>query len=102
MKLSNIISKHKKRLDRGGQYINYLQGSLGVTILIAVLKIKVWWVYVLGILLILLIRYIGGYIDEKTGTLKKEQKRYCEENPIIMEILNKINQILKQLNEKNN
>lgn len=97
IKISDILSKHKKRLDRGGQYVNYLQGSIGVTILIAVLKIKALWVYVLGIFIMILIRYVGGLIDEKTGTLKKEQKRYSEENPVIMEIFDKLNEINKKL-----
>lgn len=97
MNISNRISVHKRRLDRGGVYVQYFQMLITATILVKVFNINKWWVYLSGGILIFIIRYIMGYIDEKKKVLANEQRGYTDENPAIQKILNDLDYIKKML-----
>lgn len=101
---SQRLAIHKIRYDRGGQYQSYLMGFGMVTILVKIFDVKAWWMYVLGIFLIIAYRYIAGYIDEKKLILKKEQGMYAYVNPWNEEVLAKINELNSKLDAllKNN
>jgi len=77
----------KRRVDRGGVYIQYFQMIATATILVKIFNITEWWVYVLGGIAILAVRYVAGYVDEKKKILANEQKGYTNENPAIQQIL---------------
>lgn len=92
---SKRLSEHKRRFDRGGLYLNYLTGLGMAAIFVKIFNLNAWWVYALGVVLIMTYRYFMGYLDEKKKILEQEQKGYAQENPILMDILNQ----LKKLNE---
>lgn len=94
---SKTLADHKRRLDRGGTYYGYFQMIATATILVRVFNIDSWWVYVLGAVLIMVVRYVMGYLDERKKILANEQDGYNKENPAIQKILTDLNYIKKQL-----
>lgn len=95
-----MISDHKRRFDRGGTYFGYFQMLASSTILIRVFDIKTWWIYVLNFIVIMSVRYLMGYVDEKKKILQNEQAGYNRENQAIQQILNDLNTIKNTLYEK--
>jgi hypothetical protein len=84
---SNFVSVIKRRLDRAGSYFANIQMLITSTILVKIFGIKSWWIYVLGGIILLFIKYSIGYLDEKKKVLSNEQKGYTDENPAIQQIL---------------
>jgi hypothetical protein len=89
----NRLSVHKRRFDRGGTYWGYFQMLSTGAILGGVFEIKTWWIYVLGLLIIVSFRYISGYLDDKKGLLKAEQGSYANENPVFKELFRRLDEI---------
>ena len=101
------LAVHKIRFDRGNMYLSYLTGLGTATILVKLFEVKAWYIYALGVFLIIAYRYIAGYIDEKKQILKKEQGRYANINPWnemiikkIDELNSKVDVLLKENQEK--
>jgi hypothetical protein len=46
--------------------------------------------------------YALGYADQKFNVLKREQKIYSEENPVMMEILKEIKELKDEVKRNNN
>ena len=91
------FSKHKRRMDRGGFYWGYFQMLSTGAILVGVFNIKEWWVYLLGVILIVGFRYISGYIDEKRNILATEQDQYAMINPFNKRLLEEIQTLNNKL-----
>lgn len=87
--------KHKVRFDRGRTYYSYLN-SIFTALLVWIFSAGNWVNSVASALCVFMLIYLFGFIDEKFNILKREQKIYSEENPVIMEILTEI----KKLNAK--
>jgi len=91
------IADHKRRVDRGGIYYGYFQMIATTTILVKIFNINQWWVYLLGALFVIILRYLAGYWDEKKKVLANEQQGYNDENPTIQKILNDLDFIKNKL-----
>lgn len=98
---SDTIAKHKRRLDRGGVYWNYLSMVSTGAILARVFDIKEWWVYVLGFIGIITFRYVSGYIEDKKGILSAEQQSYSDQNPFNIEVLKQLKEINESISGRN-
>ena len=92
------LATHKRRLDRGGIYYGYFQMISTGAILVRVFGITQWWIYVIGVLSLAILRYISGYYEEKKGILAAEQRGYSELNPYMTEMMRDIKDIKKRLN----
>jgi hypothetical protein len=90
------LIKYKRWLDRGGIYQGYYSIIAISLILINSFNIKEWWAYVVFILIVFILRFIAGWIDDKF-ILKEEQKAYSDRNPVLMEINDKIDKINDKL-----
>lgn len=85
---------HKVRFDRGRNYYSYGQSIFTAGLV---------WVFTQGNLVtsilsaisVFLLMYLFGYLDQKLNILKREQKIYAEENPVLMEILKEIRELKK-------
>lgn len=85
-------------MDRGGMYWGYFQMLSTGALLVGVFKIKAWWVYVLGFVVIFGFRYISGSLDEKRNILANEQRGYAYKNPWNEELMKKIDNLTEQIN----
>lgn len=94
----NLVN-HKRRFDRGGNYVNYLTMFFTGGTFVRVFGITNPLVYLLGVIALIGYRYITGYVEEKKGILQEEQKRYAELNPEWKELIVKIDKLIRQ-NEK--
>lgn len=99
---SDTIAKHKRRLDRGGVYWNYLSMVSTGAILARVFNITDWWVYALGFIGIITFRYVSGYIEDKKGILSAEQQSYSDKNPFNIEVLKQLKEINESLSNRTN
>lgn len=99
---SETIARHKRRLDRGGVYWNYLSMISTGAILARVFDITEWWIYVLGFIGIIAFRYISGYIEDKKGILSAEQQSYSDQNPFNIEVLKQLKEINESLSRSAN
>ena len=99
---SDTIARHKRRLDRGGVYWNYLSMVSTGAILARVFNITDWWVYVIGFIGIITFRYVSGYIEDKKGILSAEQQSYSDQNPFNIEVLKQLKEINESLSNRNN
>lgn len=99
---SETIARHKRRLDRGGVYWNYLSMISTGAILARVFDITEWWIYVLGFIGIITFRYISGYIEDKKGILSAEQQSYSDQNPFNIEVLKQLKEINESLSRSAN
>lgn len=86
--------KHKVRFDRGRVYYSY-GNSIITAALVFIFSQGNWINSILSSVCTILIIYCIGYLDQKLNILKREQKIYGEENPVLMDILKQI----KELNE---
>ena len=94
-KIIDNIAFYKRRFDRGGTYVGYLQVLISGTILGRVFGIEKWWVYAIGIIALVAFRFIAGYFEERKGVLSAEQKNYSELNPEWKALIEKIDELLK-------
>lgn len=88
--------RHKVRFDRGRVYYSYLN-SIVTAFLVWVFSQGNFLHSVISGVSIFVFIYALGYLDQKFNVLKREQKIYSEENPIIMEILREVKEIKKKL-----
>ena len=91
-----MIANHKRRFDRGGTYVNYLTMFFTGGTFVRVFGITDWWVYLLGVVMLIGYRYITGYLEEKKGILEEEQKRYAQLNPEWKELIIKIDKLMEK------
>lgn len=91
---------HKIRFDRGRNYYSYVQAPL-TAFLVWAFATQDWWIKIVyGCSTIVLI-YIMGLVDESTRILHREQKRLSDMNPVIVEMMHKLIEIERKLDEKN-
>ena len=81
--------RHKIRFDRGRTYYSYMQSIL-TAFLVYVFTNSTLTTSIIVSLLSFVLIYVMGYADEKFNVLKREQKQYSEDNPILMEILKEV------------
>lgn len=89
--MKKTLVRWKIYTDRARWYMGYVQMLITLTILMQTsgIKVELWYLPVLFVVIACLF-IIVGYIEVKLGTLKEEQKKYAEENPVIQEILREI------------
>ena len=91
------FSKHKRRFDRGGTYLNYIAILVSGGTFLKVFNITQWWAYALGTLLVILFRYITGYLDDRSKVLANEQDQYTKQNPMLTDMARDIKEIKDKL-----
>lgn len=92
--------KHKRRWDRGGQYMNYYSPIALSLVLIKSFKVNDWWWYVLIIIAVIAGRYLFGWWDD-VHILKKEQDQYAKNNPFLRDLVSRLDRIEKAIKQKN-
>jgi len=80
---------HKIRFDRGRTYYSYINSILTAFLVWVFTNTTVTTSVVVAVCSFVLI-YFMGYLDEKFNILKREQKSYSEDNPVLMEILKEV------------
>ena len=90
--------KHKVRFDRGRVYYSYFNAI--ITALLVWIYTKDDWVssVVASVITIILI-YAFGYFDERFKILNREQEMYSKKNKVIMDILNKLENLDNKLDK---
>ena len=87
------LARYKIYVDRARWYMVFVQFIMIVIIFLQSNGINLHWgLYPLVVLTVLFIMVIIGFIDRKMGMIKEEQRFYSTENPIIQEILRKVNE----------
>ena len=90
------ISRIKRKFDRGGVYLNYVTFVMSLATMLKVFSITAWWIYAIGIIAIVLLRCIAGYIDDRVGILSNEQDQLTRKNLEWNKLIEKIDEILKR------
>jgi len=86
------LVKYKRYLDRGGVYFGYYSMVATSLILIKIFNIRGWYWYVIFILLIFILRFLAGFLDDRY-VLRDEQRQLYEKNPVIEEINKKLDKL---------
>ena len=88
--------KHKIRFDRGRMWYAIFN-SVITAILVTVFSSDLQIVYkiLLAVATFVLI-YLMGFVDEKFKLLDKEQSEYSKRNPYLIEMNNKLDEIIKK------
>jgi len=92
--------KHKVRFDRGRTYYSYLN-SIITAGLVWIFSKGDWIDSALAALSVFVLIYIFGFLDQKFNVLKREQKIYSEENPVLMDIKNEIKKLNENISNNN-
>ena len=86
------LARYKIYVDRARWYMVFVQFIMIVIIFLQSNGINLHWsLYPVVALIILFTMVIIGYIDRKMGMIKEEQRFYSTEDPVIQEILRKVN-----------
>lgn len=96
-KISDYISEFQVTFDRGSIYWRYIN-PIATPIIIALFisKISIWHKILTAVISFLVI-IIMGYIDRKSGVMKKSQKIYGDENPTYVSMHRKLDEIINKL-----
>ena len=91
---------HKVRFDRGRTYYSYLNPILTAG-LVWIFSKGDWIDSTLAALSVFVMIYVFGFLDQKLNVLKREQKIYSEENPVLMDIKNEIKKLNESISNNN-
>lgn len=92
--MKKTLVRWKIYTDRARWYMGYVSMIISIITLLKVSGVSViWWHIPILFFVIVFLFIIIGYIEVKLGTLKEEQKKYSEENPILQEILEEIKKL---------
>ena len=90
--------KHKIRFDRGRVYYSYFNAI--ITALLVWIYTKDDWVSsVIASVITVILIYAFGYFDERFKILNREQEMYSKKNKVIMDILNKLENLDNKLDK---
>jgi len=91
-------------LDRARMYIGYISFlMIGFVFLNSfqdkeikgVLAEHKWWIYPLVMVLFIGLSLVLGWLDTVLGMRKEEMRNYSEQNPVMMEMIEALNEIRK-------
>jgi len=91
-------------LDRARMYIGYISFlMIGFVFLNSfqdkeikgVLEEHKWWIYPLVMVLFIGLSLVLGWLDTVLGMRKEEMRNYSEQNPVMMEMIEALNEIRK-------
>lgn len=89
--MKKTLVRWKIYTDRARWYMGYVQMLISISILLKVTGIDfVWWYYPIMLICIVAGFIVVGYFEVRFGTLKEEQRKYAEENPVLQQILKEI------------
>lgn len=94
--LAPKIARFKKKFDRGGVYITYIQFIVVGWTFLKVIHLDKWYWYLSSAFGVVLVRYLAGYLDERIGILKHEQDQYANQNPLLKKMAHDIETIKNQ------
>ena len=96
MKKLKFNVNHKVRFDRGRVYYSYLN-SIFTALLVWIFSSGNWINSIISAISVFVMIYVFGYFDQKFNILKREQKIYGEENPVLMDIKKQLEEIKEKL-----
>ena len=93
MKRARKIAKYKIYLDRSRTYVGYIQLMLIIKLVLSDVGISsnIWLIGSLVTCVLLL--GIIGYLDTKLGIRRREIENHSWNNPVLMEILDKLKKL---------
>lgn len=92
--MKKTLVRWKIYTDRARWYMGYIQMIVSLMILLQVKGIEVELWYLPFIFIFIVAGFIVvGYFEVRFGTLKEEQKKYAEENPVLQDILKEIREL---------
>lgn len=95
--IDNHYAIHKLRIDRGAMWWTKFN-AVFTAILAAVFLSQVgFWYKALSAIISVVIIYFIGYIDVKMKLVDKDNKINAEKNPIMMKIVNDIEEIKQKI-----
>ena len=89
-------------LDRARTYLSYVQLVMVVKLFATDIGIESNYIIGIGLILCTVAFIVIGWLDTKLGIRKSEYENQSLQNPILVEILNKIKKIEETQNETNN
>ena len=97
MKIIKRLTKHKRRFDRGRIYYSYFNAII-TALLVVVFSQGDLLNSIISAVAVFVLIYIFGFVDDISKIHNEELKQYSEKNPILMEILNKLNELTNETN----
>jgi len=96
MVTKRMVATIKRRTDRGGIYMAYLSMIITGGTFMKVFGVTKWYWYILAAVLLFVLRYLAGYVEEKKGILGAEQRGYSELNPEWGKMMDKLDKIAER------
>lgn len=97
--LTGAIAQFKVYAVRSQQYAGILVLFIQVSMFLVInaeLDL-IWWQYILVLLLSVFLFIFAGFLDVKLGVLSKEQKLFSDKNPVLSEVLERLERIERKL-----
>jgi hypothetical protein len=93
-----FLVRMKVYFDRARGYISYVQ-----TLVVGLTALKVFgfalavWMIPVGVVVVLIGCVLVGWVDKRMGVFEAEQRRVSEQNPLLVDILAKVDRTDKVL-----
>ena len=88
------LARFKVYIDRARWYYVLSQFFMIIIIFLRTIGIRPqWWEYLAIVIATLFIMIFLGYADRRFGMIREEQRLYSTENPVMQDIIRRLNNI---------